>query len=572
MNKLRAIGLLLGVCTLIAGLFINVSLAAATSSPGSDGTPGSIGTLGGSTSPSFAARAKTPPNPTGGALAPLYSSVLNGGYVAAGVGMRNLGHGSIDLTTVPSGSKVVAAYLLWDVLDNTASAADATGMLNGRAVSGTLVGSGSSPCWSAGANYSYEAKVTSRVKGNGVYALTGFSSGQTDGTDPWSESVVPMMEGASLVVVFSNSSYPTTAVDLADGDQETEGAQLEATFNFPGFVVATAPSAETTFIVGDGQSAPDGPATFDGAALSPGDFQGTDPTAVGNYSQGNLWDTNSYNVSGDVSSGNSSANATIIGTGDCLLWVGQVLSVNVSPVTTSPNYSGVVSTNGGPYPGVQGEFTVPSATCASSGTQTVSIWVGLGGWVPQDAKALVQNGVDVECQKGKLYTYAWVDSSPNVGFDCLADLYQQQLHPQDHANCLNLNGYTVYPGDDMYVGSAVSGMTAVYDFVDYTQGWTDSFSTPIGEGVPQASGECIVEAPAVSGAKKALFRMPDFGIVPFTSCETLGTIDCNLPAAVGCTYGTTASLVTMQDGNATRATPLWPTSDGSAFDVLWGPS
>lgn len=36
---------------------------------------------------------------------------LQGGYVAAGVGMRNLGYGTISLQGIPSGSQVVAAYL-----------------------------------------------------------------------------------------------------------------------------------------------------------------------------------------------------------------------------------------------------------------------------------------------------------------------------------------------------------------------------------------------------------------------------------------------------------------------------
>ncbi|HVB45885.1 MAG TPA: GDSL-type esterase/lipase family protein [Streptosporangiaceae bacterium] len=244
--------------------------------------------------------------------------------------MRNLGHGHITISSIPPHSHVVAAFLLWDVLDgSTPSMHDPFGMLNGRTVAGTLAGSGDDPCWSGvSANYAYRANVRRLVHGNGTYRLTGFSSGNTNGQDPWTGggSTPPDLEGASLVVVYANSFSPKVFIDLSDGATEG-GGPLSAAFT--GFVANHVVAAKTTFIVADGQSAPDGPATFNGNNLSPGNFQGLDPQDVPSYSLGNLWDTSTYNVSSFVHPGDTSATATINGTSDCLVWVGQALSVRV---------------------------------------------------------------------------------------------------------------------------------------------------------------------------------------------------------------------------------------------------
>jgi hypothetical protein len=268
--------------------------------------------------------------PAGGVLAPLYSSVLHGGYVSAGVGLRDLGHGRITVSQIPSGSTVVAAFLLWDVLDNSDRASDARGQMNGTPFVGTMIGTGSAPCWPASNNYAFYTNVTRLVSGgNGSYTLTGMPSSLTNGDDPWNmNGTAPFAEGASLVVVYRNASSPLTYVGLSVGGTETPGDEYTLTGNFSGFDAAAPTSADkTTFIVADGQAAADGPATFNGTDLVPGDFQGLDPQAVPPYSEGDLWDTSTYNVGSLISAGSSTASATITGTEDCLVWVGQVLSV-----------------------------------------------------------------------------------------------------------------------------------------------------------------------------------------------------------------------------------------------------
>ena len=261
---------------------------------------------------------------------------VNGGYVAAGVGLRNLGYGTISISGIPSGSSVAGAYLFWDELAAT-SLNLAQGVFNGRTITGTALGSDVSPCWPAPNNYGYVADVTNLVSGNGSYSISGFASGVTNGQDPWnSGSPAPEAEGASLVIVYQNAASPLTTVQLYGGASETQSAVINQSLT--GFGTVGSPvSATTTFIVADGQSAADGGATFNGTALTGSEFQGSDPLAVPNYSMGNLWDTETFNVSSLISAGATSASATIQGGPDCLVWVGQVLAVNsTAPGSTLP--------------------------------------------------------------------------------------------------------------------------------------------------------------------------------------------------------------------------------------------
>jgi lysophospholipase L1-like esterase len=266
-----------------------------------------------------------------GDLSTVLSETVQGGYTAAGIGMRNLGYGTINITGIPAGATVKSATLLWDILDNSADASFAQGTLNGHAFTGTQWASGASPCWPVAANFSYEADVTSLVTGNGSYNLAGIASGQSDGADPWdSGSTPPLDEGASLIVVYQKSSMPEVTVQIGEGATETDsGNTASATLN--GFTVGATPSATTTYIVADGQM-PGNTASFDGTTLPGVSFPGNDPQAVPHYSQGNLWDTVTTDVSSYMTPGDTSATVGVTGNEDCLVWVGQVLSVSSGSV------------------------------------------------------------------------------------------------------------------------------------------------------------------------------------------------------------------------------------------------
>ena len=80
-----------------------------------------------------------------GSLSTVLSESVHGGYTAAGIGMRNLGYGTISITGIPAGATVESATLLWDILADSAGPSFAQGALNGQALTGTQWASGDSP-------------------------------------------------------------------------------------------------------------------------------------------------------------------------------------------------------------------------------------------------------------------------------------------------------------------------------------------------------------------------------------------------------------------------------------------
>jgi hypothetical protein len=261
-------------------------------------------------------------------LQPLENIALHGGAVAAGVGMRNRGFGTISLSGVPSGSSITAAFLFWVVLGSGPDPSYAQGSLNGHSITGTLVGVSEDPCWGNDASFGYRADVTALVAGNGDYSLAGFASSIIDGRDPWfSDAPPPMFEGASLVLVYSNAASPYTQVVIYEGDAEVQSASI-LTQTLVGFTAPPARTAITTFIGADGQDATETGSTFNGAPLPSVGWDGNDPQAGPPFSRGNLWDTMTVNVTAQVAPGDTSATATVQGDNDCLVWVAQVLSIS----------------------------------------------------------------------------------------------------------------------------------------------------------------------------------------------------------------------------------------------------
>ena len=277
------------------------------------------------------------PEADGNSLYRRYIFSLPGGYVAAGVGMRNVGDGIIKISGIPAGSTIEKALLYWNVLDNYERPELKTGRFNGTWIQGTRIGYGASPCWSPVYNIAYRADVTNMVTGNGYYYLTNFASGDKTGCDPWSCSqVAPLMEGASLVVIWENVGAPQQTIVIYDGAQTL--AATSYTFAITGFTAPTpVGSASITYIGADGQDSLLDAAEctyFNGVRIADRDWEGSDPREGDSYSRGNLWDTNTYDVTSLVQPGATSATARVISYGgnqniaDCLVWVAAVFSVS----------------------------------------------------------------------------------------------------------------------------------------------------------------------------------------------------------------------------------------------------
>lgn len=272
---------------------------------------------------------------------------LRGDYVAAGVGMRNLGSGQIVID-LPPGSTIVRAWLYWSIIRQTvAGPAPATAKLNGQDITGTLIATTGSPGWpdiaqaEAGTTLAdvFRADVTGMAV-PGANSLSNFPSGLTDGTAPQdAPSAFPLLNGASLVVVFSNPAFPLKTVVVNDGGQTLFGTSASTLLT--GFVATGPVAARTTYVVSDGQarflsdtaSFNGTPVAGPGAALKPNDaFDGADGAAF--FPLDGLWDTLTVDVSHLVSPGDTSAVAAITagagGGSDVLTYVAQVLSVTTA--------------------------------------------------------------------------------------------------------------------------------------------------------------------------------------------------------------------------------------------------
>ena len=350
--------------------------------------------------------ATSAPTDATGALSTVSAVTVHGGYTAAGIGMRNLGYGTISITGVPAGATVQSATLLWDILANQTDPTFAQGTFNGNPVTGTEWASGASPCWPVSSNLSYEANVTGQVNGNGSYKLAGFATGQSDGADPWNVgSTPPLLEGASLVVVYTLASMQETTIQIAEGATETDSGNT-ASATLSGFTAIGPPSATTTYIVADGQEAGNA-GSFNGTTLPNVGFPGADPQAVPNYSLGNLWDTVTADVGSLVSPGDKSAALGVTGFGDCLVWVGQVLAVStaagftfnatfgapfsgqlaklssaIAPGTALSDYSATISWG-------DGSVTPASLATPSPGSQELDVTGSHTYWIPGSANVTI---------------------------------------------------------------------------------------------------------------------------------------------------------------------------------------
>lgn len=267
----------------------------------------------------------------GNSLYQRFIFTLPGGYVTAGTGMRNRGYGDITISGIPAGSTIENAYLYWDILDDTESPSFAQGNFNGNPITGTKIGEGADPCWAPTMNFAYRADVTSYVTGNGIFSLTDFASGRRDGYDPWLNQLpTPQIEGASLVVVYRNPTLPMQNIIIYDGAQSLIGTEYSHTIT--GFTASSpVTSASITYIGADGQTNGAERTYFNGVLVGDNDWDGSDPQAGAPYRFGNLWDTNTYDVTTLVNAGATSATARTSSINDCLVWVSTVFSVITSP-------------------------------------------------------------------------------------------------------------------------------------------------------------------------------------------------------------------------------------------------
>jgi len=135
-------------------------------------------------------------------------------------------------------------------------------------------------------------------------------------------------------VLYKTPGDPLKNVILMDGNVVFRESGAAATSTISGFLATTPVAAKTTFMVGDGQTFPE-TASFTGGA---GTTTFANPF---NGSDGPLWDTDTFDVSAQVASGDTSDRANITITSDCLMWVAQAFSVTTTAPTANSDGDGV---------------------------------------------------------------------------------------------------------------------------------------------------------------------------------------------------------------------------------------
>ncbi|MCZ7556552.1 MAG: T9SS type A sorting domain-containing protein [Bacteroidia bacterium] len=262
--------------------------------------------------------------------------VTQGDYIAGGVGMRNIGSGTINLS-VPTGGILHKAYLFWAIIyDGTPP--PLTGTLNGTPITGTLQGTSGSPCWGGDGINFYSADVTG-IAVDGLNYLTGFPSGLTNNAPPQGNIVFPLLEGATLVFVFRHPQWDYNIVALYTGANTF--ANLAQSYNvgtytgraagYPGDQVA-----QHTYIMADGQARFVGggtafngnPTSGPGTGIKPTDaFDGADGI-IPVFALDGLWDTHTLDISTYFPHGiYTTAIAEASAVTDCITWGAHVISV-----------------------------------------------------------------------------------------------------------------------------------------------------------------------------------------------------------------------------------------------------
>lgn len=216
-------------------------------------------------------------------------------------------------------------------------------------------------------------------------------------------------------------------------------------------------------------------------------------------------------------------------------------------IASSNNWSGYVDT-GATFSGVSGSWTVPSATCAPSGTSYASQWVGIDGW---GNSTVEQDGTLIACSAGVANYSAWYEMYGDTAVNNGASV------PLDTTN------YPVHAGDAMSASVTAAAGQWTLNIADATQNW--AFSIPeTFAGASQASAEWVIEAPTQCvGSTCTLTSLSNFGTTTFTNAtDTVGGVTGSITAAA-------YFAVQMVNGSTVLSLPGLDYSGGSAFLTSW---
>jgi hypothetical protein len=291
-------------------------------------------------------------------------------HAVAGVGTRNSGEGVIRLRGVPSGSTILSAVLVWgEIAPPPAIASYPVVFGQDCAVPAVVAGTPApfpfnpapQPCWNpAGQFFSYMANVTAQIAPgiNGDYRISRLRSAIRDGRCPWpdnacagSGNALPLSEGASLIVFYSNPCIPRAAQIFVNlGPRSFSGPHIAMHATAPG-IRPNLPNLKHSRIGADGQVGVancglrsisqvtdertwiENPATG-GSIQIKGDVGGLNRDSDFNGYDGEplnkLWDTHTdvfANSNFLAAGGGINYRVRYLSQGDCVVWVVHILGV-----------------------------------------------------------------------------------------------------------------------------------------------------------------------------------------------------------------------------------------------------
>lgn len=247
-----------------------------------------------------------------------------------GTGLRNRQHGAVTIDGLPPGATVGRAVLIWGILydgtrpDNSINfdghkvTADVT-----SDVSGTL-------CWTDDHTVGYAADVTDWVAGNGTYQITDPPRGATS-VDAEPHATLPYTDGATLLVFYNGGgAHNQVLSDFTYNTNTDPDTDDEITRTFTGINSVGLP-ASLTLAGPDGQDSPE-EFTITGAdAADPifldDTFDGSDHQDGPSFPIGNLWDTDTFDVTSVLPAGQQTLTIEHQHINDCIGVGAAVLQV-----------------------------------------------------------------------------------------------------------------------------------------------------------------------------------------------------------------------------------------------------
>lgn len=305
------------------------------------------------------------------------------------------------LTGVPAGASIVAAYLYWG---GSGATVDSTVTLNGATISAERTFQATFSL--SGTDFPYFggfADVTSRITGNAVITFGGLSV-STGAPHCASQAVTA---GWGLVVIYGSPAERLRAINVFDGLQWFRGNSV--TLNPDGFrIPATDIDGRIAIVAFEGDPQNSTPLNgfaeslvFNGATLDDGiNVAGSDPLlqpydgTVNSVGVSNSWgvDVDTFDVSGLLSPGQTSATTVFSAGGDLVLLTAQVVSATSEPVV---DLSIQKSHVGDFVAGASGEYTIRVANAA--GVQREDNVVTVTDTLPAGLTFVSGSGTDWTC-------------------------------------------------------------------------------------------------------------------------------------------------------------------------------